>query len=398
MRKIIIIFISLILFIPNVFATTNAKTLGELKSELNALKNKKANQENEKKRTKNEIESARTNIYNSQKEITQNREKIENAKKEIEELNKDIASTKESIKKLINSYELLQGDNIYLEYIFEADSYTDFIYRYSVVSQLTEYNDNLMNELTKLVEELEKKKSDLSTKRSNLETESNNLNSKLITLRTNLDGYKELGTTIEEDIKDMKSEIKRLTNKGCKDNEDITTCGKTSQGGITLIDATGWSYPLSWGCVTSEYTGYNIRPDWSGGGGHHGIDLDCVNEGTTVYAASYGRVARVVNYSSCGGNMVWVYHSINGIPYTTVYMHLLRISVSPDQEVTPYTKIGEVGGGSTASYDGCTGGAHLHFGMAYGLNAYNFNANSFNPRNIINFPAIYYSGGGYFSR
>ena len=53
MRKIIIIFISLILFIPNVFATTNAKTLGELKSELNSLKNKKANQANEKKRTKN---------------------------------------------------------------------------------------------------------------------------------------------------------------------------------------------------------------------------------------------------------------------------------------------------------------------------------------------------------
>ena len=37
MRKIIIIFISLILFIPNVFATTNAKTLGELKSELKKL-------------------------------------------------------------------------------------------------------------------------------------------------------------------------------------------------------------------------------------------------------------------------------------------------------------------------------------------------------------------------
>ena len=89
---------------------------------------------------------------------------------------------------------------------------------------------------------------------------------------------------------------------------------------------------------------------------------------------------------------------VNGIPYTTVYLHLLRISVSVDQVVTPQTKIGEVGGYSTQSYDNCTTGAHLHFGMAYGHNAYNFNANSFNPRNIINFPALYYSGGGYFSR
>lgn len=170
-----------------------------------------------------------------------------------------------------------------------------------------------------------------------------------------------------------------------------------NSGNVT-ITATDWSYPLNWGCVTSEYTGYNIREDWSGGGGHHGIDLDCVSEGTTAYPAANGVVARIVNYSSCGGNQVWVYHNVNGIPYTTVYLHLLRISVSVDQVVTPQTKIGEVGGYSTQSYDNCTTGAHLHFGMAYGHNAYNFNANSFNPRNIINFPALYYSGGGYFSR
>ena len=86
---------------------------------------------------------------------------------------------------------------MFLEYIFLADSLSDFLYIYSVASQLTEYNDNLMNELTQLVEELEKKKSELSTKRSNLETESNSLNSKLITLRANLSNYKEEGTTIE---------------------------------------------------------------------------------------------------------------------------------------------------------------------------------------------------------
>ena len=311
---------------------------------------------------------------------------------------KKIEEKKDETDELLKFLQVSSGENVYLEYIFQADSYTDFIYRYSVASQLTEYNDNLMNELTKLVEELEKKKSELSTKRSNLETESNSLNSKLITLRANLSNYKEEGTTIEEDIRDMKAEISRLTAKGCKNNEEISTCGRKYNSGNVTITATGWSYPLNWGCVTSEYTGYNIRQDWSGGGGHHGIDLDCVSEGTTAYPAANGVVARIVNYSSCGGNQVWVYHNVNGIPYTTVYLHLLRISVSVDQVVTPQTKIGEVGGYSTQSYDNCTTGAHLHFGMAYGHNAYNFNANSFNPRNIINFPALYYSGGGYFSR
>ena len=198
---------------------------------------------------------------------------------------------------------------------------------------------------------------------------------------------------MDSDIADMKKEIKRYTDKGCKDNENITTCG------TTMINATGWNYPLARGCVTSEYVGYGQRTDWSGSvSGHHGIDLDCVSEGTTVYGAASGTVARVVYRSSCGGNMVWVYHSVNGTPYTTVYMHLLNISVSEGQTVTPNTKIGEVGGGSTRSYDACTGGTHLHFGMAYGHNAYAFNSHSFNPRNAYNFPALVYNGGGYFSR
>ena len=51
MKKIIVLLLTIILFIPNVFAT-NARTLGELKKELAALKTKKANQEYEKKRTK----------------------------------------------------------------------------------------------------------------------------------------------------------------------------------------------------------------------------------------------------------------------------------------------------------------------------------------------------------
>ena len=171
-----------------------------------------------------------------------------------------------------------------------------------------------------------------------------------------------------------------------------------------MINANGWKYPLKKGCVTSEYTGYAIREDWSGGGGHHGIDLSCVSEGTNVYAAADGVVKRIINKSSCGGNMVYVYHTVNGKKYTTVYMHLLSISsdIYVNKVVTDQTIIGRMGGGSTAKnkggYDKCTSGAHLHFGMADGWNATSFNSYSFNPREKIKFPKLIYSGGGYFYR
>lgn len=393
--KKITMFLIVLMIITMPFCKVEAKTVSDLKKELASLQAKYNENKNKKNLTDAQIASLNSEISTINASITTIKNDIEKANKDIIDSQEKIDAKKEETDELLKFLQVSSGENVYLEYVFNADSYTDLIYRYSVAFQLTEHNQQLMNELTTLIEELENKKKELNSKNSELQTKSNELNLKVVTLRMNLEGYKEEGTTIEQDISDMKAEIKRLTDKGCKDNENIATCGRTS--GNTLINAKGWTYPLKWGCVTSEYTGSADRTDWSGGGQHHGIDLDCVNEGTTVYAAAPGVVARVVERSRCGGNMVWVYHNVNGVPYTTVYMHLLRISVNQGQSVNVDTKVGEVGGGSTW-YDYCSSGAHLHFGLAYGHNAYNFNANSFNPRNIINFPVIYYSGGGYFSR
>ncbi len=394
MKKLItILFITMMMVMP--IYKVEAKTLGDLKNELSALERKYSEAQNNKNMTNEQINNLTSEINTITSKLASIKNDIKNTEDEIKENEDTIEKKKEETNELLKFLQVSSGENVYLEYLFEADSYTDFIYRYAVVSQLTDYNNNLMKELEELISSLEKKKETLANNKTDLESSSRELESKMVTLRANLSSYQEEGTTIEQDIADMKKEIKRYVDKGCKDNENITTCGTVN----TMVNATGWNYPLARGCVTSEYVGYGQRTDWSGSvSGHHGIDLDCVSEGTTVYGAANGTVARVVYRSSCGGNMVFVYHSVNGTPYTTVYMHLLSISVSEGQAVTPMTKIGEVGGGSTASYDACTGGVHLHFGMAYGHNAYSFNSHSFNPRNVFGFPALVYSGGGYFSR
>lgn len=395
MSKKILLLILTIMFILMPFTTVEAKTLGDLKNELKELERKQAEAEKKKNLTESEINNLADEISTITANIEKIKEDIKTAEDEIAASEKEIEEKREETDELLKFLQVSSGENVYLEYIFEADSYTDFIYRYSVVSQLTEYNNNLMAELEELVETLENKKVEYNNNKRKLEQKSSDLTSKLAVLRVNLETYKEEGTSIEDDIEDMKEKIDELEEIGCKDNEDITTCGRSSG----MVNASGWSYPLSWGCVTSEYVGFGYRPDWSGSvSGHHGIDLDCVNEGTTVYAAAAGVVERVAYELSCGGNIVWVYHMVNGQPYTTVYMHLLYISVSEGQTVTSSTKIGGVGGGSTMSYDDCTGGTHLHFGMAYGHNAYGFNNYSFNPRNIFNFPTLIWNGGGYFSR
>ena len=214
----------------------------------------------------------------------------------------------------------------------------------------------------------------------------------------------------KKDIEDLKKQIKIYESLGCARNKDVNVCRQEilarqqAQGLASALNASGWRYPLAKGCVTSEYTGFGLRSDWSGGGGHHAIDLDCVSEGTPIYAAASGIVERVTNFATCGGNTVYIYHTINGKKYTTLYMHLLRFAsgLKANQIVTENTIIGYVGGYSTASGHGgtdrCTTGTHLHFGIAEGWHAYDFNYYSINPREKYAFPKLVYNGGGYFYR
>ena len=388
-KKVVIsIMILSIFLIP---MKVEAKTLNDLYDELEQLENEYNQANSDKKLTDEQIKALESEIATINSNITQAKEDITQAQKDIEDSNKQIEEKKNETNELMKFLQITSGGNVYLEYLFEAESYTDFIYRYSIVTQMSGYNNKLMDELETLITNLENKKVELANKQKELEQKREESIEKTNKLRANLAGFQELGASLEDDIADLKDQIDYYENTlNCSPNQDLTTCSGTPY-------AKGWKYPLAYGCVTSEYTGYEERPDWSGGGGHHAIDLSCVPEGTPVYAAAAGTVARVSLYNSCGGNIVWINHIVNGQAYTTVYMHLLTVYVSNKQEVTDQTVIGLMGGGSTASYDGCTGGAHLHFGLSYGhhSNSGSFNAYSFNPRDIFYFPPMY---GGYFYR
>lgn len=390
MRKIIVLLLTIILFIPNVFAT-NARTLGELKSELAALKTKKANQEYKKKRTNNEIESARNNIYTSQNEITQNREKIANAKKEVEELNNEIASTKESIKRLINSYELLQGDNIYLEYIFQAESYADLVYRYEVVNQILGYNNSQIESWESKVTYNEQLQVDLAKQEEELNKKIASLESSIDSLGSDLEKISDITMDIQEQIDGINSLIKYYEGLGCKDNQDLNEC-------VSVKGDTMFRKPLIKGTITS-YFGYRIDPIRGSYRFHSGTDIGGNAEGTNVYATANGVVGMIIDNTSkkiCGGRQVYIYHTINGKKYTSGYMHLLDINVKVGDKVTSETVIGHVGGGrKTQSWESCSTGAHLHFMLGYGWYGSTYSSystwisNLFDAKKTLNLPNKY---------
>ena len=388
MKKLILIiicFLSIYTFItPN--ANTNAKTLGELKSELSALKNKKAVKENEKSRTQGEINSSNQGISNAKNEITVNQGKVEQAKKDIIELNEKIDDTNKSIKKTMKAYQLTDGSNVYLEYVFDAKSYEDLVYRYAVVEQIIDYNNEQIDEYNNLIKQNEELQVELAEREKELNKQIEELSVKIESLGDKLEQISEDTMDVQDEINSTQELINYYTNLGCREDQDLSDC-------VSIKGDTNYRKPLSKGTITSYY-GYRINPlTGTSTKFHSGIDIGGNPEGTNVYATANGMVGKIIRKASCGGNQVYVFHTINGRQITSMYMHLLTINVSIGDQVTSNTVVGTVGGGSgTRGWETCSTGAHLHFTLANGwygktyVNYSTFLANTFDPKTTLGLP------------
>ena len=325
-------------------------------------------------------------------------------------MNKDIEKKGQEIKSIVNFVQVANGESAYMEYIFGAKSFTDFIYRMAVSEQMANYNDKLIDEYNKMIakntkkqEELRQKQSILATKQQALEAENAKLGDKLADLG---EGQQDLAAQIKTSKEAIASFDKR-----CKDSETPSSCyvrlnppvsnNGGSQGG-NIVTGGPFLRPLNSGTVTSEYNSGRPHPTLGGVRFHTGIDISASGSSVPVYASASGRVGAIVKRASCGGNQIYIYHNIGGKTYTSGYMHLRNINVSVGQTVTANTVIATMGGNPSIEYwDKCSTGQHLHFLLATGLyyteysNYNTFLAHTFNPRNMISFPR---TGGSFVGR
>jgi len=395
-RRIITVFL---LFFSMFFVcnTASAKTLGDLKKELQGIKNEqaemKANAEKVAQKIaklKDEMAEIARNIVNIQKEQKQKEQ-------EIKELEDKIESTEGKIKELVSFYQISGNENFYLKYLFGAESFTDFIYRFSVIEQLTKRSDELVDEMNDLIAENNQKIKELDTKQAELDKLNNEATAKLNTLGNEKDSIIEEAESYDSQINSLTKEIKDYEKDGCKDYQSLEACTKS---GVPQ-SYNGFISPLRKGVITDNF-GMRYLPGMGGWNYHSGIDIGGNSEGTPIKAAAAGRVSRVILYPSsgweaysCGGQQVFINHIVSGKYYTTVYKHLLTVNVKKGEIVSQGQVIGTQGGGRTSSYDGCTFGTHLHLSVATG-HYYGIGSNSYSssitphliePRNIINYPA-----------
>ncbi len=385
MKKILTLFLIFSMIFSFGVIDSDAKTLRDLKNELAALQKEKAEADSKKKLTEQEMATINTRIDKITGLIKDSENNIRKLTDEIEVLEAKSEEKNDEIKDIFAFLQVTDSNNAYLEYIFGAQSITDLIFRTAISEQLVEYNSDLIEDYNNTVQEHLAKKEELDTEIKTLDSEQENLRGELVKLGDKLDDAVEIAGDINDEINLQKKTIEHYEKVlGCTDDQDLSTCGSIPYSGRMIR-------PIVSGRITSSF-GWRSNPLGSGTKFHNGIDLS--GGSTEVYSPAPGTVAGITWKASCGGNMLYIHHNINGVHYTTSYFHLAKVMVSIGDYVDQNTQIGVMGGAKWSTpWDGCSTGTHLHFSVARGLYLKEYSswntyiAKQINPVSVINFPA-----------
>ena len=376
-KNYLFLFFLLFFILPvNIFA----KTMGDLYQELYYLKEIRDNYHNLSIDDRQSLKTKESEILT---QISIKEASLINLKAKINKYENEISILREKINKILLFYQITNKKNIYLEYILDANNYKELIYRSTSSKRIIEYNYNIILSYQSKLEELEESKEKINKELKNLEQlQQKYLQLLLILKNSNITKIDSIETNLDGDIYNLEKEINAYQSLGCLNDMDLSLC-------FNIKKIASFKYPLEKGCVTKEY---DITS-------HKGIDLGCNKEEENVYASGDGIVSEIIEKSSCGGNIVFIYHNVNGNRYTTIYGHLLDIKVSLGQVVDANTVIGLLGGESTAfingGYDKCTNGAHLHYTISNDYHTYDFSVYTKDPRWFNQYPDLY---KGFFQR
>lgn len=408
MKKALNIVLIIVLMIPflTVPVKVEGQTLRELKEELEKTRQELKNQQAQEKLNQEQINKINANINNINATIKQIGDDMIRLNEEIEQAKVEIAEKDAQIKEVINFLQVSSGESEYMEYIFGAKDFTDFIYRMSITEQMTDYNDRLIDEANALIENNKKKQEELTNKEKELKDKQVELSKELAKVKADLSKIYDIFVDLEESIKVQESTVKLYEEDlKCGLDEDTDACLERvlRENLEAALKSAIFTRPLTSGYISSNY---GNRCFWLNGvwtcDFHTGIDI-AAPLGTPIYSTSVGVVTAITPRYHCGGNMVFIHHWIDGRTYTSLYMHMYQVNVKVGDVVSGNTVIGTVGGDPGVTWwDSCSTGSHLHFTLLNGLVgddyvawSSGFYASLIDPRTRVNFPAY---GSSFYNR
>ena len=271
------------------------------------------------------------------------------------------------LNRLVTIYET--GNTTYLDVLLQSKDLTDFISRYYVIEEITEYDNTLINQVKNQKESLEQTTQKLENEQAEL---------KIVKAR------KEQTTVVLNNMKTMQESYITKLSDGEKKLQKEITAYKKEQAEIEAkimeitntilpnIQYTGgemlWPVAASGTVITSQF-GIREHPIQGVVKQHTGLDIGGAPTGTPVVAAADG-VVSYAGWLGGYGNCVMVNHG-NGI--VTLYGHGSKVVASLNQEVKKGDTILEIGSTGNST------GPHLHFEVR-------INGQYVNPLNYVKLP------------
>ena len=367
-------------FIPNDVSVYAKPSLSEISSERAKIKKQLSKAESEVAEILFEIEKINEELKLVQSTLEENQsqqneikaeikkyeEEIDELQKEIDRIQEEIDKRNEILKNRISSYQQNGGNIQFLEVLFGAKDFSDFISRISAVTTITKADaelielqqkdqeivlekqlqveqklqeqEELFDELKAQEENILEQKKAIENGKKELEQKEKELQNKKAKLQSEDSNLAALEAEIRAKMAAPVPKVKSSSNKSQSSTSSNTSSQSYSGGKL--------AWPTSGGYISSH-----MGQRW--GRMHKGIDIARTNRSTKppIYAAESGTVITATHRGSYGKYVV-IDHG-NGL--RTLYAHLDSISVKQGQKVSRGQTIGIMGATGNST------GVHLHF-------------------------------------
>ena len=373
MRKYLcIVFIILVLCFTNIVWAENESTNTTDKNEENTAG---TDLQSQKQQLQDQIDQANQELTETQSELSENLQQVEKLDEKIADSEAELAKLNEQVENLKSSMQIIEtelnevtekyekqkevfekrvvalyetGEIDYLDILLSSKSVSEFVSSYYVISEITEADKDLLNDIAEKKDKIELDKQKLENEKEELASvvETQNRTSKILqntkTIRENYIAK------LSDEEKVKQAQIDEMTAQYEEINKQILELAEQGLDTQYIGGELAWPVP-GYTKITSKY-GMRVHPITGQYKLHTGVDIGAPM-GANFVAANDGIVVKA-EYNTAYGRMVIIDHG-GGI--STLYAHGSEFLVEVGQTVKRGDSILKVGS------SGYSTGPHAHF-------------------------------------